>query len=512
MSFEEEFDKIVRQKAEEANYPFDQANWEKASSMLDAGRKAAAVPARSRYLLPVSILVGIAGAGILAAVYFKGSNVDAPILAQTGQEASATSPASNAQIIASSPSHPEQNLEASAAGVSQETTSEPSTEGNLSDHYKHSTLKNQSTNVQNKTAIKTAPNTLNEPITSRVANVSNDNNSTEAKQNKIENPVDASSAYNQKQVDEPQQRVQDEAKLSSTNEESANIQKNASDQTVNPYSNGLPVTGIGADIAIESKNALQQPFILAEEQVEFIPFRSSTIQLQEEELGNDSKTRLLNWYEPDYYKPLRKYPMAFIGVQAGVSYLNGWKNNNINDGRGFNWLAGLHAGKYFSKHFGLGLGLEVFSIQHINQPFYKSTNVQYSFGSVTNYTMVTSNSLYYLGVPLKAYLRLNKSNQLAVGVSSAWLMQSSNTQQTYRSSDLNTPVGPAVNTKGVYEGVNRLNWSLLAEYHLNLSKRLIASAAVSYGLSDIFVNNAFAKAAEKPLAFRLGVQYNFIQK
>ena len=511
MSFEEEFDKIVRQKAEEANYPFDQANWEKASSMLDAGRKAAAVPARSSYLLPVSILVGIAGAGILAAIYFKGSTTNAPILAQTGQEVSTTSPVSNEQTASSRPANPEQNMEASSADVSQKTTSEPSTEGNLSDHYKHNTLKKQSTTVQNKTDLKTSAKTVNEVITPDVATVTNDKTNTEANQGKTENTFDANTANNQKPANDQQQQ-QDEAKLSTSTEEVANNQNNPPAQSGSPYSNGLAVTGVGADIAIESKNALQQPFILTQEAVEFIPLRSSITEPLEEELGNATKTQLLNWYEPDYYKSLRKYPMAFIGVQAGVSYLNGWKSNNLNDGRGFNWQAGLHAGKYFSKHFGLGLGLEVFTIQHITQPFYKSTNVQYSFGSVTNYTMLTSNSLYYLGMPLKAYLRLNKSNQLAVGVSSAWLMQSSNTQQTYRSSDLNTPVGPAVSTKGVYEGVNRINWSLLAEYQLNLTKRLMASAAVSYGLSDIFVNNAFAKAAEKPLAFRLGVQYNFIQK
>ena len=62
MSFEEEFDKKVRQKAEGVDYPFDSSNWEKASRMIDAERLPGAVKAagKSYASLGIGLFVGTA--------------------------------------------------------------------------------------------------------------------------------------------------------------------------------------------------------------------------------------------------------------------------------------------------------------------------------------------------------------------------------------------------------------------------------------------------------------------
>src|SRR4051812_18785644 len=66
MSFEEEFDKIIRQKSEEAKYPFDEKNWEKVSSMLDAERKATAGVFFKKFYLTGLLIVFVGAIGFIA--------------------------------------------------------------------------------------------------------------------------------------------------------------------------------------------------------------------------------------------------------------------------------------------------------------------------------------------------------------------------------------------------------------------------------------------------------------
>lgn len=54
MNLEEEFDGIIRKKANEINFPFDEKNWEKASAMLDADRKALVVANRTYYVASIT--------------------------------------------------------------------------------------------------------------------------------------------------------------------------------------------------------------------------------------------------------------------------------------------------------------------------------------------------------------------------------------------------------------------------------------------------------------------------
>src|SRR4051812_6729806 len=71
MSFEEEFDKIIRQKAEDAKFPFDESNWEKTSRLIDADRKVTQMLSFKKFLLP-GVLVIVAGSlGLASYAYLK---------------------------------------------------------------------------------------------------------------------------------------------------------------------------------------------------------------------------------------------------------------------------------------------------------------------------------------------------------------------------------------------------------------------------------------------------------
>src|SRR5688500_2134284 len=83
MSFEEEFDKIIRQKAEEAKYPFEESNWEKTSRMLDTERQASRALKLKRFYLPAVLCLAIGSVGMLVYSYMNTPENQEHVLAQS---------------------------------------------------------------------------------------------------------------------------------------------------------------------------------------------------------------------------------------------------------------------------------------------------------------------------------------------------------------------------------------------------------------------------------------------
>ena len=521
MSFEEQFDKIVRQKAEEQAYPFDEANWEKASQMIDASRKGAAVPAGSSLWIPAVIGVVVAGAGIVAASYFIGTNnTNHKALLETGKENTLVTPSS---------AHEKNSTDASASPVNTETGTSPVV---ISNTELTKTEKEGSTSADAAAALRPDRSSI-QPANPSIRSTSPNTSLAEQQSNQQTNGHRSVNSSGVQQESTATSGSQPENVLSSqtpnhsaasSNNSSMNADLNAwsANQSqarqeegtavqesavpavpsnLNPESKSEPGTN-GSEMQVAASEALF---------TEFLPMRYSVNDTN----GNESLSssfQFLSCYETDYYKSLPKYYTNYFGLQAGAAYLLGWQTNNITDAKGMNWYAGIQAGHYFNRYIGFGAGVEVFSIEHIQQPFYKNTMVQYSFGSSTSYTLVTSNQLYYVALPIKAHLRFNKAHVLSLGFTAGWLSQAKNTEATYLSSDFNSPAAPAKQVYGVYQGANRLNMMLSADYQLKVTNKLTMTGGFNYGLSDLFKNNSFISAIEKPIGIRLGLQFNLFQK
>lgn len=72
MSFEEEFDRKINQKMDEASFPFDEANWAKASAMLDVERKVDG-GGFSKIYVPL-VAIGLVSLSLVALSYFNTTN------------------------------------------------------------------------------------------------------------------------------------------------------------------------------------------------------------------------------------------------------------------------------------------------------------------------------------------------------------------------------------------------------------------------------------------------------
>jgi hypothetical protein len=79
MSYEENFDRIIRQKAEEAEYPFDAGNWDKASRMLDKERESGTAFKLRKVYAPAAVAVVLGTAAFLTFAYL--GRPDSPVAA-----------------------------------------------------------------------------------------------------------------------------------------------------------------------------------------------------------------------------------------------------------------------------------------------------------------------------------------------------------------------------------------------------------------------------------------------
>lgn len=278
-------------------------------------------------------------------------------------------------------------------------------------------------------------------------------------------------------------------------------------QTLNS-SEHTKVAGIKENEAINMETQLQNPII------EQMVLRELYLS------GNEADIRsvpfvLLPRYDDDYFKKTNKPLRHFMNVEAGALYNLGWANtgNQGRDGQGANWFAGLNYGYYLGKKVAIGMGLQVFNISHINQPFYEASSKQYNFGSSTSGTMVTSNQVYFASVPIKLYYSLNTKNRLGLGFNAAYAFNALSTVKTYTETQETVKTEfPVQTTKGVYQGTNQFNYMLSAFYKFQLSRRVALNAEYTYGLTDLFKNTGNINTAEKPQGLRLSINYTLFEK
>ncbi len=475
MSFEEEFDRIIKQKAEEAGFPFDEKNWEKARGMLDAERTAVGAKSLSRvYLLALLVL----GLGTLA--WF--------IL-----------PLSNTAIA-------DKKIAAAKAPVKAEDRNLTADEAS---YYQ---------------IIKSAPAATADPATARTrASVSKNHSVPEAATHTATAASPAKSEALIVRADNKETTLQTPAQENATvGELPAADGKTNENITANPLQNTAPVIQVTPvennnrvisnvqatnDAAVDPQETpAQVPAAEAMAYEPLSPVYTGIPAVAHELMPVPFYT--IKDYDDDYYHQ-KKFKTHFMNVEAGAAYLAGWDVKGGKDGKGFNWFAGINYGVYLSKKISIGAGLQAYNIGHISKPFYTNVKTEYGFGSASTFTVITTTSLLYAAVPVKLGYQLNAQNQLGLGVNMAMLVNARNQVETYGTSD-NVA---AVKTKnsGVYHGVNTNNIMLSAFYKTQAGKRLCLNAEVICGVSDIFSNLA-ATNNERALGLRLGLQYTLFDK
>ena len=179
---------------------------------------------------------------------------------------------------------------------------------------------------------------------------------------------------------------------------------------------------------------------------------------------------------------------------------------------GTNFYAGINYGIYISKKISVSAGLQFYNVGNIKQSFYTASQTVYGFGSTGSYTNITTNSLYYISIPLKLNYVLSPISKIGIGLNTGFLVGGKNTIETYNLFDGVKANVTTTTNNGYYEGVNTKNMVLSAFYTHKLNKRLSINGELMYGISDIYNNTTTNTTKQNTIGLKLGLTFTLFDK
>lgn len=517
MSFEEEFDDIIRQKSDELHFPFDEKNWDKASGMINAQRQAAAPNNYRKLVLPALALLFVGSAVIIGLNYTAPAlkpEKNNPIALHEAKHTTVVSPAEETALKTSNTATIKQPVaETANENLSGTPVKKTPSSLNTSDataaaipHTNASVKKSNTQPPALATPVQKNTNTVpkadgSNPGIEEALPVSRNNDETFASGDKALNPA-ATVAEDKDQKN----------KMPADHAIAVNDRSGTKNNTMpGPAANSGKVTASDpgnahADNKPIVENTTAGPAV---EQLPVIPV--SPVAGPEQELAQTPLVYLKR-YDEDYYQNSTKPKTHFLNAEFGGTYMLGWDTKAGRDGKGMDWFGGFNYGVYITKKISISAGLQAYSIQHIDEAFYTNKKMAYGFGSVASNTIITSNNLYYAAIPVKIHYAINKENQFAVGANFGYMLNSGNTIETYDILDNAKVNYSKVKNSGVYTGANSMNIMLSASYRYEIKSRVHLTGEFIYGISDIFKNTRTIKNNEQPKGIRLSLQYTLFDK
>ncbi len=204
-------------------------------------------------------------------------------------------------------------------------------------------------------------------------------------------------------------------------------------------------------------------------------------------------------------------------MEAGATYLLGWNNGGNNEAGGFNLLAGVNFQHYFSNTISAQIGLQYSTISNLTNTTHTISTVKYDFGMEQDVTAIKYQKLHYLVAPIKVVFNAGDKNFIGVGCNVGYLLNSDSKKEKYKtnSNDPNATKNGLTSTKesGYVQGFNPLDIQVSASYRRKLYKGLSANAEFIYGLTDT-KNNDFFKSNnfDRTVGFKLTLCYDLFKK
>jgi len=498
MSYEDEFDKIIRDKVGEAEYPFDDTNWAKTSRLIDADRSLARKAALKKFFLPAAFVVG-------STVLFFVSQFDTSkdLLAEKQQ----TTLSANNNSPQGEPSTFKTNSNNASAAEGQTS---PAAKSEKSEMIASPDSKTEPANV-----------VLSEKQPS-VETAKGETNATPAEQTNSD-PSMVASASGQKKANEHVTKTSASATNDVANN-AFNAEKSGLEKNGRNKNGDIKVAPLMSLTAANEKAVASENKAAATDQDEnSVTVNSDNEMLESDVLNanqmllpqvaynNDVKLPLtfLPRYEPDYYS--KKAKTHFLNVEFGATYLLGWNTATGKDGQGLNMFGGLNYGYYLGK-FSIGVGAQLYNITNIHKAFYEVERTEYGFGSTKSYTTVTTNDMYYVGVPIRVSYHLNRSNHIGLCFNAGYLVKMNNTVEGYAVVEGVKKENAGISNKALYDGVSSWNYMGSVFYNARLNDRFALHGEFVYSFADLFSNNNAVSNQENPMGLRVGLQYYIFDK
>ena len=495
MSFEEDFDGIIRRKAEETNVPFNEADWLKASAMLDAQRKPASLSwmyyAAAALLITAGIIWFYPGAPSSVHTVTKGASalpsMQSPELANqqialentgstnTPSTIQPTLPLSNNAVLEPSDERVSTNaLQKVTATTLHSAPQRPSTP--LANQLPETAQESPSRSLGDKGSVGKDEGVLaNSSTPNKEGNTSTDNSA----------PI----VHDQKA---PTTAPQPTMAMVSEKDSEKSSTNQVLPEATNPNENPILQTALAQESSA-SWMYLQNKWS-NEERVEEV---SSSLQP-------------INRPDPeDYSKAKLKTHYARVGGGAVAS--NGWQGAKGTDGKGISPLLTGEYGIYFAKRFSLNAGVKFWQITNIQSPWYKVTSVNYNYFYTTNAIELTTTSMKMLSVPLGIAWHPHRRHQITAGIQMNAVLTAENTL-TYSGPSETAGANRTEQKSGVYNGMNLYTWGAQAGYRYECMHRLSLTANAQMQLQAFFNGNIPSTSSKRPIFVSGGLAYTLFDK
>lgn len=468
MNFEDNFDKIIRQKAEEAEFPYEESNWEKLAT-LRGDHSAARVVKTSwkNFLLPAAALLIVGG--LFLSWYFS------PI-----------------QQTDAAFSLPESPLPEASEQSLKEISMLPAPHSDVSATMALHPLTKEKNN-------RTGPSIAQLTHVSELLPASFVPTAAEFDSNE---PLKALGEQTPDQT--PSQ-------LPLQNDTGYHF---ITGQAIQPELPEPPPTLSSAVPPILNEIVLPlQERPLSENPLPFqwLASKQAVLQYQVDEREVILKIMPLPRESEDYVSKSKNFTYS---AYAGVHYGLGWSSltSGSKEGAGINYFGGADFHYALNKKINLSAGLQYYNFSNILNPYYTAEKREYGFGYTQAFTSVTTDQLMYLAIPLKAGFEITPIMRAGLGINSAYLLAAHTRIDTYGVADGIRAEVSSTGSKSIYEGTRSLNLMGTAFLEIRLTDYFSAFSELQYGFTDLFKNYKYSDKRQTSSGLRLGLNYYFGKK
>lgn len=478
------FDDLVKKKLDGMNFSFNEANWQKASEMIDATRPSKKAFG-SKYFLASSIL--IIGALAVSTVYFVFNNLDV----KTNKESLAQTISKDAE----KDNQASENYPIQSSSNNNTTSFDNSNENNtLTNQIQTQEINpNKSADLNSNTQNNSVTNSTSQNNSSAKINLSSAKqsakgiNSHVSKSNNSSLPVGAI----------------ENAKTKSGNSSGAgnNSSKNPNNvSTVNPL-NSASTNNADTDALNQNSDSVAKT-------------DSSETAKQSSEENAIAKVDSASTIKKD--NDYVKIKHHVLNIEAGVINSFGWKVNGIRNGNNLSPLFGINYIYNFNPKSSVLIGAQYNSISNLTESHVSFSVTSYNFGLNNDVTTYKITNLQYIVMPVKYIYNIDESNSIGAGINTSYLLNIRNKIETNKSLESNVQETAANTDNGYgYEQVNRLNAQLALSYSRKISKKIGVNVEINKTMMNVIKDyNYFGSNnnGSKPIALKLGFTYNLINK
>ncbi|MDI1356218.1 MAG: hypothetical protein PSX36_14975 [bacterium] len=199
-------------------------------------------------------------------------------------------------------------------------------------------------------------------------------------------------------------------------------------------------------------------------------------------------------------------------VEAGVSYLLGWKTSEHKEASGLNPVLGINYLTSISPLLSLGFGIQYSSVGQLTYNSYTSKVSKLNFGEESDVTVYTPTTLHYLIVPMRLLYKLDQKNSIGLGCNIGYLLTVSGTIEKYSETIQGRSEIQSSKSIGYSQGFKPFDAQLAAFYQRKLYKNYYGKVEFFYGINSVKDATLFqSSSASRNVGFKFTLVYDIFK-